>query len=94
MECSYKRYLPLKIRLIPHRKHTLFPGTGVTTYAAHPGMVATEATRYADDSMFNGARRLIRLASPMARTPRQGAQTIIYCAVDEKVAGETGLYYR
>lgn len=27
------------------------------------------------------------------KTPVQGAQTTIYCAVDEKCANETGLYY-
>jgi hypothetical protein len=29
-----------------------------------------------------------------AKTCEQGAQTTIYCAVSEKVGGETGLYYR
>lgn len=27
------------------------------------------------------------------KTPEQGAQTTIYCAVDEDVRKETGLYY-
>lgn len=27
------------------------------------------------------------------KTPEQGAQTTIYCAVDEKCSNETGLYY-
>jgi hypothetical protein len=56
-------------------------------------MVRTEALRYADDSMFRGATRLFRLMQFVAMTPRQGAQTTVYCAVDEKIAEESGLYY-
>jgi hypothetical protein len=44
--------------------------------------------------MFNGATWLLRKVTWMAKTPTQGAQTTIYCAVDEKVAGQNGLYYR
>lgn len=29
----------------------------------------------------------------MIKTPEQGTQTTIYCAVDEKCANQTGLYY-
>lgn len=68
-------------------------GTGVTTYAIDPGMVKTEALRYANDSMFRGAMRLMRMMTFMAQTPRQGAQTTVCCAVDEKVAGQSGFYY-
>jgi hypothetical protein len=28
------------------------------------------------------------------KTPEQGAQTTIYCSVDESLADRTGLYYR
>jgi hypothetical protein len=28
------------------------------------------------------------------KTPEGGAQTSIYCSVDEKLANKTGLYYR
>jgi hypothetical protein len=57
-------------------------------------MVKTEAARYLDDSIFRGARRLFGIMGFMAMTPRQGAQTTVYCAVDEKVAGQSGFYYR
>jgi hypothetical protein len=82
-------------RAIPYRaENALFPGTGVTTYALHPGLVQTEFMRYANNSMFNGATWLLRKVTWMAKTPTQGAQTTIYCAVDEKVAGQSGFYYR
>jgi hypothetical protein len=66
----------------------------VTTYAVHPGRVATEALRHTDESMFRGARWLFGVLSHMSKTAEQGAQTTIYCAVDEKVAAQSGLYYR
>lgn len=31
---------------------------------------------------------------PFLKSPASGAQTTIYCAIDEKCANETGLYYR
>jgi hypothetical protein len=57
-------------------------------------MVKTEALRYAEDSMFRGATRFFGMMAFMAQTPVQGAQTSVYCAVDEKVAGQSGFYYR
>lgn len=33
------------------------------------------------------------MAGWIFRSPEQGAQTTIYCAVDEKTGNETGLYY-
>lgn len=66
----------------------------MTTYALHPGVVQTEFMRYANSSMFTGATWLLKKVTRMAKTPTQGAQTTIYCAVDEKVAGQSGFYYR
>lgn len=65
----------------------------MTTYAVEPGVVSTDALRYANESMFQGARWLLRMFSPLAKTATQGAQTTIYCAVDEKVVAESGFYY-
>lgn len=61
-------------------------GTRVTTYALHPGVVATEVWR--------------RVPAPVAwlmkrfmLTAEQGAATTLYCATDPALAGETGRYY-
>jgi len=68
---------------------------GVTTYAVHPGLVATEAARYANDSFFPGAQWLFEnVLVYFIKTPEQGAQTTIHCAVSEEAGKETGLYYR
>ena len=34
-----------------------------------------------------------KLLQPFIKTPESGAQTSIFCAVDESVANESGLYY-
>ncbi|GFG29723.1 hypothetical protein Cfor_03308 [Coptotermes formosanus] len=68
--------------------------TGVTTYALDPGPVATEALRHVDESMFHGAGLFFRMIRFGMLTPKQGAQTSIYCAVDETVSEQSGFYYR
>jgi len=61
-------------------------GSGVTTYALHPGVVGTDVWR--------------RIPSPVAwlmkrfmLTPEQGAQTTLYCATAPEVGADSGLYY-
>ncbi|RXG55126.1 Retinol dehydrogenase 12 [Armadillidium vulgare] len=69
-------------------------GTGVTTYALHPGVVSTELTRHIKStfgSCFNFLMNFIMRF--FSKTPLQGAQTSIYCAVDEALQMETGKYY-
>lgn len=73
---------------------TRLQGTGVTTYSLHPGAVKTELQRHLSDSFFKGAETIMRgFAALFFKTPEEGAQTSIYCAVDEKLADKTGLYY-
>lgn len=61
-------------------------GSGVTTYALHPGVVATDVWR--------------RIPGPVAWlmkrfmiTPEDGAATTLYCATDPALAGVSGRYY-
>ncbi len=61
-------------------------GTRVTTYAVHPGVVASDIWR--------------RLPQPLRALGKlwmisneEGARTSVHCATSEKVAGETGRYY-
>jgi len=70
-------------------------GTDVTTYSLHPGTVRTELTRNLNAAYFRGVQSLVNgMAVLFFKTAEQGAQTTIYCAVDEKLADKTGLYYR
>ncbi|MGO8961618.1 MAG: SDR family oxidoreductase [Streptosporangiaceae bacterium] len=61
-------------------------GSGVTAYALHPGVVASDIWR-----------RVPWPARPIIKarmlTIDQGAQTSLYCATSAEVAGDSGLYY-
>ncbi|KAF2884586.1 hypothetical protein ILUMI_21589 [Ignelater luminosus] len=66
---------------------------GVTTYSLHPGNINTDLQRHVDDSFFRGMSWIMNMFRPFLKTPVQGAQTTIYCSVDENASKETGLYY-
>ncbi len=61
-------------------------GTGVTTYALHPGVVASDIWRQVP-TPFRQIMKLGMLSN------EQGAETSIFCAAAPAVAAETGLYY-
>jgi NAD(P)-dependent dehydrogenase (short-subunit alcohol dehydrogenase family) len=70
-------------------------GTGVTTYSLHPGIVQTELFRHLNSSYFCGIQAILSgVGAVFFKTAEEGAQTTIRCAVDEKLADKTGLYYR
>ncbi len=64
-------------------------GTGVTVNAVHPGLVATNLGKN-NGLLVRLAMNLIRF---VARTPDQGAETIVYLAASPEVAGVTGQYF-
>ncbi|XP_068628620.1 retinol dehydrogenase 13-like [Battus philenor] len=67
---------------------------GINTYSLHPGVIKTELGRHMNETLFWGARKLFGvLLGPFMKSPELGAQTTIYCGIDEKCANETGLYY-
>jgi retinol dehydrogenase 12 len=61
-------------------------GSGVQSYALHPGVVASDIWR-----------RVPRLARPFITrrmlTIEEGALTSVYCATSAEVAGDSGLFY-
>jgi retinol dehydrogenase-12 len=61
-------------------------GTGVTTYALHPGVVASDVWR----SVPWPLRSLMKL---MMISTEEGAATTLYCATSPQAAQETGLFY-
>jgi len=71
-----------------------FKDAGIQTYSVHPGAVMTEFGRNFKERMPAFIQPITDyLASLVLKTPEMGAQTLIYCAVDPGLAGETGLYY-
>ncbi len=61
-------------------------GTTVTTYALHPGVVATDVWRRVP-------RPFRWVMKKFMVTPEQGAQTSLRCATSPELASETGRYY-
>nr|XP_055058712.1 retinol dehydrogenase 11-like [Misgurnus anguillicaudatus] len=90
---SYTSYLQSKLAnvLFNHELAVRLKGTGVTTYALHPGVIRTELGRHVFSSLWK--RVLFKPFMFMIKTPWEGAQTSIYCAVDESLKNSSGLYY-
>jgi NAD(P)-dependent dehydrogenase (short-subunit alcohol dehydrogenase family) len=66
-------------------------GSGVTSNALHPGVVAT---RFAQDDDTSGVMAFgIKLIRPFILTPEQGARTSVYLASSPEVADVTGKYF-
>jgi retinol dehydrogenase-12 len=61
-------------------------GTGVTTYAVHPGVVATDIWRRLP-------RPLRWVAKKLMISPEQGAESSLRCATAPELASQTGRYY-
>ena len=61
-------------------------GTGVSTYALHPGVVASDIWRRVPWPVRP-------LLTRRMLTVEQGAQTSLYCATSPSVASESGLFY-
>ncbi|XP_056641133.1 retinol dehydrogenase 13-like [Diorhabda sublineata] len=69
-------------------------GTGVTVNSVHPGIVDTEIIRHM--SFYNSWISTIFLKPliwPFIKNPQQGAQTIIYLAIDTRVEKISGKYF-
>lgn len=63
-------------------------GSGVTAYSVHPGTVNSELVRH---SSF--LQCLWRLFSFIIKTPQQGAQTSLYCALTEGLENLSGNHF-
>ena len=59
---------------------------------ANPGLTNTQLGRHRrQDSIMAAATTFFHW--PWLRTPNNGVQTILYCALDENLEDQTGLYY-
>ncbi len=61
-------------------------GTGVTTYAVHPGVIASDIWR----TVPWPVRSVIKL---FMKSNEEGAATTLYCATEPGLAQQTSLYY-
>ena len=75
--------------------HFIDIGTGVTANVVYPGLVRTNITSHLDihksylSSFFLGPLQWL-----MMKTPVQGAQTAIYCSVNNDLEKVSGKYFR
>merc|ERR1719350_1842515 len=68
--------------------------SGVTVYAVHPGAVDSDLGRSYRDKIPAFVRKyLTDLVKVFLKTSEHGAQTSIYCAVEQTLEKETGKYY-
>ncbi len=61
-------------------------GSGVTTYALHPGVVASDVWRKLPQP-FRAVAKLFMISV------EEGAATTLYCATSPEVSAQTGVYY-
>ena len=72
--------------------HKRLAGTNVTVNCLHPGLIYTELARYMNIPIW-AKFLLMPIALLIFKSPWQGAQTTIYCAVDKELDGVSGLYF-
>ena len=68
-------------------------GTGITVYSLHPGVIDTELPRHIEKSHWIAYSLLGRLYRYLIKTPFHGAQTTLYCCLEDKLASSSGKYY-
>lgn len=84
----------LSVMLLLNTFPVYHSGTGVTAYSLHPGVIHTELGRHFLPALPLWKRLLLLPFFFFVKTPWQGSQTTIYCAVDESLQKTSGLYYR
>lgn len=69
-------------------------GTNVTVNALHPGAIYTELQRHIGETYGRLLQPLIHIFGPfLLKTPEEGAQTTIACAVDPDLETISGEYF-
>jgi len=90
-------YSQSKLANILHAKELArrLEGTGVSVYALHPGVIATELGRHLKGGKILGwiLTPVLALASFLIKTPFHGAQTTLYCTLEDSIEKDSGKYY-
>jgi len=94
---TYRRYANSKLAniLFSQELARRLEGSGVAAYSLHPGGMPTEILRNMETRLERFLSSLVSFPpfSYLLKTPWEGAQTTICCAVDEALADQSGLYY-
>lgn len=73
-----------------------FAEDGITSYSCHPGSVTTDfANKLSPITDFPSyaLQKLYLKDNSFQKSPKQGAQTLIYCCIQENIESESGSYY-
>lgn len=69
-------------------------GSGVSSFCLHPGVIRTELGRHVE-GWFPMLGALLSLPSLLLmKTPTQGCQTTVFCAVTPGLEDRSGCYFR
>ncbi|XP_035862401.1 retinol dehydrogenase 12 [Sander lucioperca] len=68
-------------------------GSGVSSFCLHPGVIRTELGRHVNGWFPLLGALLAVLSLMFMKTPRQGSQTTVYCAVTPGLEGKSGRYF-
>ncbi len=71
----------------------LFSDSQVTAYAVHPGSVDTGISVHVKEMLPGFLLPVLELFRFFLKTPENGAQTTLYCALEDALANQSGLYY-
>ncbi|XP_060080305.1 retinol dehydrogenase 12-like [Ylistrum balloti] len=68
-------------------------GSDVTVNTLHPGVIETELVRHVEARVPSVLFTLLRPFTIFLKTPVQGAQTTLHCALDEQLEHVSGKYF-
>jgi len=86
---ALRRYGESKLALVLLSAEIARRYPAIHTYAFEPGLVATGFNTNNGPLMST----MMKMAKPFARTPEQGAETLVWLATSPEVASDSGLYY-
>lgn len=66
----------------------------IASFALHPGLVNSEVFRHVQDKASIFKPIVTLLTTLLMRTPRSGAQTTIYCALEPDIEKYSGQYFK
>ncbi len=69
-------------------------GSGVVANCANPGITRTDISRHSIDKSFISRAIIGPFLKAFMKTPMQGAQAVIQCALDPNLNGQCGKYFR
>lgn len=93
MNCPFSMKMTCVDRDYQPRVFVLFPGDGVTAYSLHPGVIKTELGRHFMPTIPWYKAIIFKFVAPIIlKTPWEGMQTTLHCALEDNLPN--GAYFR